>query len=61
MTTTGSPLRSEETTLSASLRQQFTVTNEVLPSHHSPVSRSLTREVQATRIDTSGVSSLTVL
>ena len=61
MTTMAWPLRSEETTLFASLRQQLTFANEVLPSRHSPVSRSLNRVVQATRIDTCGISSLTVL
>jgi hypothetical protein len=41
-------------TLAASRRQQSTVTNDVLPSAHSPLARSIHRGVQATRMLTCG-------
>ncbi len=60
MTTTAWPFRSEGATLLASLRQHLTFANEVWPSRHSPVSRSMKRDVQATRMETMGVLSLVV-
>jgi hypothetical protein len=45
--------------LSASLRQQTTV-RDVLPSVHSPVTRSMWRGVQATRIVTFGAPEVVV-
>ena len=61
MTTTGSPLRTQTATLVPSLRQQITVTYDVFPSTHSPVTRSCLRGVQATRIDTFDTPGLTCL
>src|SRR5260221_4491131 len=48
---TGSPLRTQTATLVASRRQQFTVTYDVWPSTHSPVTLSCLRGVQATRME----------
>src|ERR1700683_2650039 len=61
LSSTGSPLRRQVARLSASLRQQVTRTNEVLPSTHSPLDDSLRRVVQATFIVSFGMLLPTLL
>src|SRR3974390_2828571 len=61
MTRTGSPLRRQMFTLSASLRQHWTLTNVVAPSDHSPGSLFWRRGVYAIRSFANEMSPVTVL